>query len=72
MASGALTELYSEVLAQICLAYSIKKGKALTKDVLCHGNSLNPTVLRDIKRLMIAQRSVNFLTQILPLVLLII
>ena len=60
MAAGALTELYSEVLAQICLAYSIKKGKALTKDVLCHGNSLNPTVLRDVKRLMIAQRSVNF------------
>ena len=60
MASGATTELYSEVLAQVCLAYSIKTGKALTKDVLVHGNALNPDVIKNIKRLMIAQRAVNF------------
>ena len=60
MASGATTELYSEVLAQVCLAHSIKTGKALTKDVLVHGNALNPDVIKNIKRLMIAQRAVNF------------
>ena len=60
MASGATTELYSEVLAQVCLAYSIKTGKALTKDVLVHGNALNHDVIKNVKRLMIAQRAVNF------------
>ena len=59
MASGALTEVYSEVLAQICLAYSIKTGKALTKDLLVVNESLNPSIIRDIKRLMITQSSVN-------------
>ena len=59
MASGALTEVYSEVLAQVCLAYSIKTGKTLTKDVLVIDESLNSSVIRDIKRLMITQSSVN-------------
>ena len=59
MASGALTEVYSEVLAQICLAYSIKTGKALTKDLLVVDESLNTSIIRDIKRLMITQSSVN-------------
>ena len=41
MASGALTELYSEVLAQVCLAYAIQKNSALTKNVLLLGDGLN-------------------------------
>ena len=49
MASGATTELYSEVLAQVCLAHSIKTGKALTKDVLVHGNALNHDVIKNEK-----------------------
>ena len=32
--AGASTELYSEVLAQVCLAYSIKNNSALTKEIL--------------------------------------
>jgi len=28
--SGSATETYSEVLAQVCLAYSIAENKALT------------------------------------------
>ena len=59
MASGALTELYSEVLAQVCLAYAIQKNSALTKNVLLLGDELNSSVIKDIKRLMISQRAVN-------------
>ena len=59
MASGALTELYSEVLAQVCLAYAIQKNSALTKNVLLLGDGLNSSVIKDIKRLMISQRAVN-------------
>ena len=59
MASGAKTEVYSEVLAQVCLAYSIQKNSALTKNVLLLGDGLNSSVIKDIKRLMISQRAVN-------------
>ena len=57
--AGALTELYSEVLAQVCLAYSIQKNSALPKNVLLLGDGLNSSVIKDIKRLMISQRAVN-------------
>ena len=59
MASGAKTEVYSEVLAQVCLAYSIQKNSALTKNVLLLSDGLNSSVIKDIKRLMISQRDAN-------------
>ena len=59
MASGAKTEIYSEVLAQVCLAYSIQKNSALTKNVLLLSDGLNSSVIKDVKRLMISQRDAN-------------
>jgi hypothetical protein len=58
--AGASTELYSEVLAQVCLAYSIVNNKAITKKDLLYNTGLNPKVIGSIKRYMIAQSSVNF------------
>ena len=57
--AGASTELYSEVLAQICLSYSIKYNSALTKDVLMKGKTIDPKIVKDIERYMITQSSVN-------------
>ena len=57
--AGASTELYSEVLAQVCLAYSIKNNSALTKDILMKGNQMDPKVIKSIERYMITQSSVN-------------
>jgi len=57
--AGASTELYSEVLAQVCLAYSIKNNSALTKEVLIKGGKLDPKVIKDIQRYIVAQSSVN-------------
>jgi len=57
--AGASTELYSEVLAQICLAYSINTNKALTQDVLIEGNTLNTKIMSSIKNLMIFHSAVN-------------
>ena len=57
--AGASTELYSEVLAQVCLAYSIKNNSALTKEVLIKGGKLDPKVINDIQRYIVAQSSVN-------------
>ena len=57
--AGASTELYSEVLAQVCLAYSIKNNSALTKDILIKGGKLDPKIIKDIERYMITQSSVN-------------
>ena len=57
--AGSSTELYSEVLAQVCLAYSIKNNSALTKDILLQGNQMDPKVIRSIERYMITQSSVN-------------
>ena len=57
--AGASTELYSEVLAQVCLAYSIKNNSALTKEVLIRGGKLDPKVINDIQRYIVAQSSVN-------------
>tara|TARA_B100000902_G_C27261367_1_gene890962 strand:+ start:161 stop:1549 length:1389 start_codon:yes stop_codon:yes gene_type:complete len=57
--AGASTELYSEVLAQICLSYSIKYNSALTKDVLMKGKTMDPKIVKDIERYMITQSSVN-------------
>jgi len=59
--SGSATETYSEVLAQVCLAYSIQNNSALTKDELVQGNELNPTVIRAINRYMILPRGINLL-----------
>ena len=57
--AGASTELYSEVLAQVCLAYSIVKNEALTREKLLYNTGLNPKVVAAIKRLIIAQSGVN-------------
>ena len=57
--AGASTELYSEVLAQVCLAYSIKNNSALTKDILMKGNQMDPKIIKSIERYMITQSSVN-------------
>jgi len=61
--AGSSTELYSEVLAQVCLAYSIASNKALTKTELLYNSGLNPKVISSIKRYMIAQSIVNFNNQ---------
>lgn len=58
--SGSSTELYSEVLAQVCLSYSIVNNRAITKKDLLFNMGLNPKVIDSIKRYMIAQSSVNF------------
>ena len=57
--AGASTELYSEVLAQVCLAYSIVKNEALTREKLLYNTGLNPKVVAAISRLIIAQSGVN-------------
>jgi len=57
--AGASTELYSEVLAQVCLAYSVKYNLPLTKEKLLKGTQMDPKVIRDIERYMITQSSVN-------------
>lgn len=57
--SGKDTETYTEVLAQVCLAYSIANNKALTKQVLISGSDLNPKIVASIKRYMVTQSSVN-------------
>jgi len=57
--SGKDTETYTEVLAQVCLAYSIANNKALTKEVLISGSDLNPKIVASIKRYMVTQSSVN-------------
>lgn len=59
--AGSATETYSEVLAQVCLAYSIQNNSALTKNELIKRNELNPTVIRTINRYMILPRGVNLL-----------
>ena len=61
---GSSTELYSEVLAQICLAYSINTNKALTQGVLIDGDDdtgyeLNKKIMGSIKNLMIFHSVVN-------------
>ena len=57
--AGSSTELYSEVLAQVCLAYSIRHNSALTKDILIKNGKLDPKIIKDIERYMITQSSVN-------------
>tara|TARA_Y100000004_G_scaffold140018_1_gene159030 strand:+ start:1547 stop:2935 length:1389 start_codon:yes stop_codon:yes gene_type:complete len=57
--AGSSTELYSEVLAQICLAYSIDTNKALTREVLIDGSTLNKKIMSSIKNLMIFHSVVN-------------
>ena len=57
--AGSSTELYSEVLAQVCLAYSIRHNSALTKDILIKNDKLDPKIIKDIERYMITQSSVN-------------
>ena len=62
--SGSTTELYSEVLGQVCLSYAIVYNKAAVKDeIIVNKNSLNPKVVAAIKRYMIAQSIVNFNNQ---------
>lgn len=58
--AGASTELYSEVLAQICLAYSINTNKALTEEVLIDNDELNKSVMNSVKRMMLFHSTVNF------------
>jgi len=57
--SGSATETYSEVLAQVCLAYSIAENEALTLDKLVTGNQLNPKVINKINRYIVTPSSVN-------------
>ena len=57
--SGKDTETYTEILAQVCLAYSISTNKPLTKSELITGSTLNPKVVSLIGRYMITQSSVN-------------
>ena len=59
--SGSATETYSEVLAQVCLAYSIAENKALTLDTLVSGNELNSQVINKINRYIVTPSSVNLL-----------
>ena len=40
---GSATELYSEVLAQVCLAYAMKNGRAMTPP------NLNKDTIDDLK-----------------------
>jgi hypothetical protein len=61
--AGASTELYSEVLGQVCLAYAIANNKAITRQDLLYGTGLNPTTIRSIKKYIIAQPAVNFTSQ---------
>ena len=57
--SGKDTETYTEILAQVCLSYSIATNKALTKEILISGSDLDPKVVASVKRYMITQSSVN-------------
>lgn len=57
--SGSATETYSEVLAQVCLAYSIAENKALTLDELVSGNELDSAVIRKINKYIITPRTIN-------------
>jgi len=57
--SGKDTETYTEILAQVCLAYSIVTNKPLTKSELISGSTLNPKVVSSISRYMITQSSVS-------------
>ena len=57
--SGKDTETYTEILAQVCLSYSIATNKALTKEILISGSDLNPKIVASVKRYMITQSSVN-------------
>jgi hypothetical protein len=57
--SGSATETYSEVLAQVCLAYSIAENKALTLKELVSGNELNKKVIDKINRYIVTPSSVN-------------
>lgn len=61
--AGSATETYSEVLAQICLAYSIAENKALTLDELVTGTELNPKVMSKINRYIVTPPSVNLLAK---------
>ena len=57
--SGKDTETYTEILAQVCLSYSIATNKALTKEILISGSDLDSQVVASVKRYMITQSSVN-------------
>jgi len=57
--AGSVTEVYSEVLAQICLGYSIKHNTALTKDELIDGTGLNSRIVSELRNIVITQRNVN-------------
>lgn len=61
--SGSATETYSEVLAQVCLAYSIAENKALTLDELVSGNELDPKVMNKINRYIVTPPSVNLIAK---------
>ena len=61
--AGSATETYSEVLAQVCLAYSIAENKALTLDELVTGSELNPKVMSKINRYIVTPPSVNLVAK---------
>ena len=50
---GAQTELYSEVLAQVCLAFSMVNNKAMTAD------DLNEKIISGLKSFVITQSNAN-------------
>ena len=50
---GSATELYSEVLAQVCLAYAMKHSKAMTP------STLNKDTIDDVKSLIETHSAAN-------------
>ena len=50
---GSETELYSEVLAQVCLAFSIRHGKAMET------TDLNENTIKSLKSLIVTHRRAN-------------
>ena len=57
--SGKETEVFSEVLAQVCLAYSIKKNQALTYDKFLENKYFSKDVLSAINTYCVFHSTVN-------------
>lgn len=61
--SGKDTETYTEILAQVCLSYSIATNKALTKEILLSGSDLDRKIVDLVRRYMITQSSVSLVNK---------
>lgn len=57
--SGKETETFSEVLAQVCLAYSIKKNKPLTYENFLDGSNISKEVYEAVNSFCVFQSSVK-------------